>query len=612
MVQRVLHEYFPSVRSCDVTASPKRTFLHLPQKIRRRIYLDVGLVSEYPIHLNYLAEVEHSCVQDYDPDYPELWPVEDEDRITFRSKSLSHFLDGPVPWPKIQLNRHCSCLEDRATWCECDPLPYQLLYVSKVIGNEVSAIFYSENHFAIFRNRLGGLYALGSLSHKALSQMTSLSIYLNVAEEDDRSEILNTYSFPQCHKMCSASKVKWAFRKEKGWDEIVSFREWQRLWKVLRPSIKPNRLKLFLTCDMADIELAHEFLQPLFRKPTLQLRECSIRLASEFLMPGNTYCQTPDCFQELAALAKLNVQLVTEQLITNQSMQSFKYRDLPKEIRLQILEHTELVSPFDLAWTSKSRFYEYRAFPHGTNQSAMCCQKCTPMADACACFLRRGAFSTTCTCWKMPIHFFLVDHQMKEDAEFVFYSNNHFLLSSGAIRNLKNLVIYDFLTHLPRNGRRYLHSLSLECVSGDVRLPDSRGMEQWQECLNIINDEMNSRQLSLTIDLGFDKRSVYYYYGGDYEHVPDICYTREAEKVWTVGKGLVDSLVGHAQLKNLFFHFMWPFEDCEEDIPRDRGMVLEKMVMGENYESNTRGKTERRHRWNGYQCDKDEECLVCS
>lgn len=136
-------------------------------------------------------------------------------------------------------------------------------------------------------------------------------------------------------------------------------------------------------------------------------------------------------------------------------------------------------------------------------------------------------------------------------------------------------------------------------------------MEQWQECLSIINDEMNPRQLSLTIDLGFNQHSLYHSYGGDYQFVPDICYTREAENVWTVGKGLADSLIGRVRLKNLFFHFMWPFEDHKEGIPADRGLVLEKAFMGAHYESTDRGKYERRHRWNGYRRDKEEGCPLC-
>ena len=365
-------------------------------------------------------------------------------------------------------------MEDGAACCECDAFPYHLLYVSKAIVNEVSAIFYSENHFTVSRNSLGGLSVLGSLSPKALSQITSLSVYLNIVEDDEREWIFGSDSFPNCHAMCSASKMSWAFRKERHWDETVSIKEWQKLCKILRSNIKPNQLKLFLTCDMADIELSNEFLQPILQTPTLQLRECSIRLASGFLKPGDTNYHTGS-LQELATLARLNVQQL---LTTNRSTQSsFRYRDLPKEIRLQILEHTELVSPFDLAWTSnppvnmdyqqhKSQFYEHRTYQCGTYGPANCCQKCSPRTDACACFLRCGAFSTTCTCWTMPMQFFLVDKQMKDDAEFVFYSNNYFLVSSGTNRDQKKLALYDFLTNLPGNGRRYLRSLSLDRVSG--------------------------------------------------------------------------------------------------------------------------------------------------
>ncbi|TAQ86712.1 hypothetical protein B7494_g4966 [Chlorociboria aeruginascens] len=530
MMQRSPHKCLPSNRSHDGVPSPKITFLHLPQGIRRRIYLDAGLVSKYPIHLNYLAEREYSCVQDYDPDHPELGPIEDKDRIIAWSNSHSHFLDGPGSWPKIQHDQDCTYLKAGATLCECDALPYQLLYVSKAIVNEVAAIFYSENHFTVFRNSFGGLSALGSLSHKALSQMTSLSIYLNIVEG---SELFKSDGSAHCHVICSASKMDRASRKEAHWDETDSVKEWQQLCKILRPNIKPNRLKLFLTCDVADIKLSDEFLQPLLHTPTLQLRECSIRLASEpryhtpFHLASEPRYHMRSNLPELAGSARLNVQQAAEQLATNRSTQSsFRYRDLPKEIRLRILEHTELVSPFGLAWASEQpKGLAYQ--PH-----------------------------------KSP-----------------FYEHR----------------------------RRYLRSLSLDYVGAQVyNVPDSLGMQQWRECLSIINNEMNPRQLSLTIDLGFEISSMYHLFAGNYGPMSGVFYADEAEHVWTVGKGLADSLVGHVQLKDLFVHFMWPYEDDKEEIPRDRGMVLEKMVMGENYESTNRGKNERRQRWNGVTSETSE------
>jgi hypothetical protein len=123
---------------------------------------------------------------------------------------------------------------------------------------------------------------------------------------------------------------------------------------------------------------------------------------------------------------------------------------------------------------------------------------------------------------------------------------------------------------------------------------------------------MNPGQLRLTVDLDFDKKRVFYMYGGEYQGVPDSCYTIEAEKVWNVSKKLADSLLKQTRVKKLFFHFRWPFEEHKEGIPRDRGMLLEKMVMGESYDGIKQGKNERRHWWNGYQCGWDEECSECS
>jgi hypothetical protein len=453
------HKYFPSKRRHG--ASARTTFLDLPQGVRHRIYLDAGLVSQSPIYLNYLAE-EDSCIQEYDPHFPELWPAKDEDCITAYSQSLSHFLDGPLPWPRIQLDRDCVCMDNGPARCECDTFPWQLLYVSNTISNEISAIFYSENHFNVFRDRIGGLAVLGSLSYKAISQITSLSIHLNAVEEE---EMMNFDRLPNCHAMCTTWKTDRAFRKEKKWNERTAFKEWQGLWKILSPNINQDRLKLFLTCDMADVELADGFLQPLLQAPILQLRQCSIRLSSGNKVPASLYYPRLDSLKELATLARLNVERLTRQPIQS----PFRYGDLPKEIRLQILEYTELVSQFDLAWTTrqpealsyqslKSKFYEHRRFqPEESN----CCWKCSPMADICSCFLRHGAFSTTCTCWTMPTQFFLVDRKMKDDAELVFYSNNHFLILPRTKTEDTNLGIYDFLTHLPENGLRYLRSLSL-------------------------------------------------------------------------------------------------------------------------------------------------------
>lgn len=63
--------------------------------------------------------------------------------------------------------------------CSCTPLPISLLYVSRVISDEVSSILYSQNTFIISRSDSWGLWPLCNLSSKAPQLLQSLMIRLN-------------------------------------------------------------------------------------------------------------------------------------------------------------------------------------------------------------------------------------------------------------------------------------------------------------------------------------------------------------------------------------------------------------------------------------------------
>lgn len=248
MVQRTLHSYFHSPR--PIRAAGKTTFLHLPSNVRRDIYLLAGLPTESTIYLNYILSSEEDCIQEFDPLYPEQWPT--EPNITERSRTLSHFLDGCLPQPQVQLNRHCECIyhtfnadyDIRGFWtyiCRCTPLPCQLLYVSKSISDEVSSIFYSENHFSVFQDSLGGFSTLISLPKSALADLRCLSICLNYFEADSAQDC-NTNFGPkswdvECHATCIGSKKQRMFSKAKLHHEQSAIAELQQLCQVLRTHI---------------------------------------------------------------------------------------------------------------------------------------------------------------------------------------------------------------------------------------------------------------------------------------------------------------------------------------------------------------------------------------
>ncbi|KAH8598457.1 hypothetical protein B0O99DRAFT_738715 [Bisporella sp. PMI_857] len=594
MAQATIDRYFRC--SQPPRTASRFTFLDLPFTLRRRIYLHAGILSKSPIYLNHVPSSGSPCALEYDSAYPEQWPT--EGAISARSSSLAHFLDGYLSWPQIHLNRFCQCFDEHDLGqCICNNnFPYQLLYVSKVIAEEVSTMFYSENEFSVYRTGLEGLSNLSHLPPKALTRMKSLSVSLNCYTEGfGWGNDFDPEGPGFCHAMCLASKRQRLFSNAKKHNEKSALKQWQQLCKLLGSWLQPHCLKLFLTCDVADVEIAEEFVRPLLQLPTLQ--ECSVRLGSHY-----NYTEI-DPSEPLTELARQTV----NKMIRHSARRNFRYNDLPNEIQLRILEHTELATPFDLVWAFntdvavliKSPYYESRTFHSCSSvwSSASCCQKCSPKTQACACWSGQAAFSSTCTCWRFPLSLFLVSREIRKDAEFIFYSKNHFLLQPRYWNNSEHLEIYNFLKHIPANGRRYVRRITwalsnLEKRDGYLE-PDHLTYSQWQEAVSILLHDVLPWHLSLTIDPQFDLQAILYSHGSDYITLPENTGVDEAEHVWTVCKRLVKSLAENNRLENLFIHFLWPFEEHKDGIPKDRGAILEKIVLKEEYDSSARGKYDR-------------------
>jgi len=97
--------------------------------------------------------------------------------------------------------------------------------------------------------------------------------------------------------------------------------------------------------------------------------------------------------------------------------------------------------------------------------------------------------------------------------------------------------------------------------------------------VNILAQDVLPGQLSFTIDPQFDLRVIQYTYGSEYIEVPEDCGIAEAEHTWTICERVVNTLLDNHQLRSFFVHFVWPFEKHKDDIPRDRGAILQKRVM---------------------------------
>ncbi|KAK4152405.1 hypothetical protein C8A00DRAFT_44557 [Chaetomidium leptoderma] len=190
--------------------------------------------------------------------------------------------------------------------------------------------------------------------------------------------------------------------------------EWLRTEDYLSSRISPRALRLALVCDLgqekADIDTATRV-------------DCHIRLCRT--------CRRPEPSPSSSSLGLLS---------------------LPRELRLHILEYTDLVTPWrEVMWTKLERGYQYPAegcypqddipcppnFPwHYGCQFQGCHHQERIMIDddiysgsiGCFCRLRHAAFSSACKCWAPPTPLFLICRTLSQDAKFVFFSLNRFVV----------------------------------------------------------------------------------------------------------------------------------------------------------------------------------------
>ena len=307
MPQLTLHHYNYPIRTIS-SRRPDATlpaqpfpFLRLPSSIRRRIYIFAGLFSGFKIHMNYEPpeddeelwnpEIEPFCTQFLS--YKNIDEIPQQNDISPWSLELSHFIEGPLPYPRIMLDRDVlvpgaddSDDEDdrypeEEQYQRRHPLPFQLLYVSRKVALEVKKLFWSENFFTIARPDIGGLSFLHSLSPLSLRFMTSLSIRLNYWgnkwEWNDGERFGR--EVPDCHVGCPTYGQQDKIAMPRIPKETIAIKEWRELCTHLANTITPGSLQLWVFCDVEDEQAAWLVLERLHRLPLL--KECGIRLGYE-------------------------------------------------------------------------------------------------------------------------------------------------------------------------------------------------------------------------------------------------------------------------------------------------------------------------------------------
>jgi len=388
-------------------------------------------------------------------------------RLPPRLRRRIYGLVGPEPWNgfahTFYLQGRDPYLAETRTSRHTDSYLHAfrgLLLCCRLIHDEATALLYSTNRFIIHYTGPGSLAPLLSLAEPTLAALGSLKIVLNEASCHQRAEseremdcCIPPIDVPECHgswfridhRHQPPLLTPSAACESGDQTEDVLFAatqallgEWRAAAGYLSSFVTPGALEFGLVCDIDPrheraAELAAAVVAPLRLLP--RLRDCHIRLA-----------KTPDArLSQLAAQAALEARGLPPPKPPVSTRPAFLA--LPRELRFRILELTDLVTPNQEVWwcrqDSKYAWSDRSGGLHCDNRnfsppcSFLECWYRTRhavrhgmegMPFGCFCRRRHAASSTACSCWLPPAPLFLVCRAICQDAEFVFFSENRFIV----------------------------------------------------------------------------------------------------------------------------------------------------------------------------------------
>lgn len=325
-----------------------------------------------------------------------------------------------------------------------------LLLSCRVLYTEVASLLYSANRFIIFYTYQRTLRPLRALSPTSIAALTNLKIVLN---ESSCHNPINAGDYaPDCCSDRPMSRIVCAehhggLHRRPLLDSLsdsaptatrqatqAMLTEWHHTATYLSSHATTGRFELWLVCD---IDPTHEY---------------ALEAAQRIVAPLALFPPLKDCHIRLAGLPNRPLQQVAEEAILptrpNSPSRSPLLTNLPPELRLRILEYTDLITPWkEVTWCRRNRSYYIFAPPclqgvggcpphiHHGCPLAKCThdQDCPPGPEtrrSHGCFCRRlhGAYTSTCKCWAPPTPLFLINRLLCHDAQTVFFSNNRFVI----------------------------------------------------------------------------------------------------------------------------------------------------------------------------------------
>ena len=346
-----------------------------------------------------------------------------------------------------------------------------LLVCCRTIHDEAAALLYSSNWFMIRYETTASLAPLRALTPVAIASLTNLRIVLNQSSCHCRPSEEGEFDWGCCdrrgvsdiyYRLSDADEGWWScwdkhcrgHHKDKHSSPLRStdpsasamLAEWHTTAAYLACHASPGNLELSFVCDVheEDLEAANQAVDALNLFP--RLKDCHVRLS-----------RTRDSqLRELAQDAVLRARRITPDQPLSRSTPASEHArlvSLPEELRLRILEYTDLITPMkEVIWASShGKYLASRKFclswegrddcddsdSHHACQFICCSMRAWPKQSiGCFCYIKHAAYSSTCRCWAPPTPLFLICRTLHEDANRLFFSQNRFVLMEGEASNV--------------------------------------------------------------------------------------------------------------------------------------------------------------------------------
>jgi hypothetical protein len=563
-------------------------FMDLPYNIRRGIYLLLDVPTGEFFSLNHVPRAALHTVEWTLSHQYELSAPEDDGLMAFSSENGEEDLD--------------ECSGEASNFLH-------LLLVSKAVYHELRRIIFSENAIGVSQTRFGGLRVLADSGLCAWQDLRVLVIrvqpcgcltpYCSVegwpakdVEENDHEDEIRFFGLGGDAVQRHRRRLSSVNRHDR--DMLY---QWERICARITAHGQPDRLRLFLACDVEDIDIAKRIVQPLFMLPRLQ------DIAITFGLPT----------KNISALRQLARETVLDLLGKLHVKKPFRFLDLPVELQHKILGYTALsftntvnvqldgtrsapLRPFGISCNyriesgevqSKYIDAEKAVFPNAYETRGLFCS------------LERAAFSSACECSGMPLSWFRVSRRFGDVARTVFYSKTKFRVFGWRERALEPMYpsadadtdrcapkgFRDFLRYYSHDSLRRMRKITFIFPPMDptYMTAERKSWALWIETIELLASIASVPSLELTICFA---SHIYPPEpdGNDWERFKRVGDIEEAE-MQAAYRQIITPMKRLSGLKKLFIHVAWPFRDGLAGVRRADEQRLEQSVMGELYDS---------------------------